>query len=148
MSKGIGTTLGILAIGGGVIGLVVAAMQMGRGPQPFAAAVTLVFAMAYLFGIWCGVAILQRRPGWLRLNRIFWGAQLLTIATPIVSYSFSSGAVFMVWVRSSPWGNGFYTWIGSSFDLAVGRDGHVLFGLNLLALAITVYLAQKAARGI
>ena len=146
MRRGIDTGIGILAIGGGAVGLVVAAMQIVRAPPSLAIGlVVILFAIAYMFGIWCGVAILQRRPGWLRMNRIFWGMQVVSIASPLVSYSFSSGALFVVWGRLSPWGAGFHAWLGSNFDIAVGRDSHVLFGLNLFALAITVYLARKAA---
>jgi hypothetical protein len=147
MSNGVGIVLGILAIGGGALGVFVAALQMSHGSQSFAGGLLLfLFAIVYVFGIWCGVALLQRRPGWLHLNLIFWGMQVLSIATPLVSYSFASGASFTVWGRFVPLGAGFSTWMGSRFDFAVGRDVHVVLGLNLLALAITAYLARRAAR--
>lgn len=145
MPRSVCTFLGILAIGGGALGLVVTAMQLGGAMHSLAMVLLLLlFAAAYMFSIWCGVAILQRRPGWLRMNRILWGAQVVSIASPLLSYSFSSGAMLMMWCRFSPWGAGVQTRLGSSFDIAMGRDSHVSLGLNLFALAITLYLARKA----
>lgn len=137
--------LGILAVVGGAAGIVVVGWQMSLTPPFFVSRfLVFLFAVAYVFSIWCGIAMLRRKPGWLRFNLILWGAQVLSIATPVVSYSFSSGALFGIWVQVSPIRAGVHTWIGSRFELVFWRDAPVVLGLNLFALAITAYLAKKA----
>jgi hypothetical protein len=139
------TALGYLAIVGGALGILVVIWQMSRMPLFFVPQfLVALFAVAYGFSIWCGIAMLQRKPGWLQFNLILWGAQVLGFATPTVSYSFSSGAFIVLWAQFSPARAGFNALIGSRFELVFGRAGPITLGLNMLALAITVYLAKKA----
>lgn len=136
--------LGVLAIVGGALGIVVAVWQMGQAPPVFAfRLIVFLFAMAYGFAIWCGVAMLQRRRGWLQFNGLLWGAQVPMVVTPLFSYSFSSGGAFLLWGQIAPFRAGLHTWVGSRFELVFWRDVPVVLGLNLFALAVTVYLFKK-----
>jgi hypothetical protein len=136
-------TLGLLGIGGGAWGMGAACVLLVS--MPFRPGIALVYGVAialYVFGIWCGVQMFQRRAGWLRQNAAFWCLQIPAFGSPIITYSFASGAMFNLWIRLLPTEVGFEFWLGSKFQFFFSYPKPWTIGVNVVALVIALYLLK------
>jgi hypothetical protein len=141
--------IGILGIGGAAWGFLAIAMLVAQGPATFGRMLLLVAAaLLYLFGGYCGVLAIQRRYGWHRKNLIFWGLQVPTITTPVLSFFFATGGFVSIWVRPSPWAVGVNAAMGSTFSLHIFAPGPVTVGVNIVALGIVVFLSRAQGSGV
>lgn len=141
--------LGVLALGGGATGLSYMASAALLG-QALAASEYLLVAVAgafFLWGVWCGLQMIEGRPRANFTNAIFWLAQVPLFQTPAVVYSAICGAHLQLFVKLSPVELGF-TWgiLGSQVRLGFGQAGQPpVVGLNALALMIACFLFRTSA---
>jgi hypothetical protein len=134
-------TIGVLAIAGGAWGAIAVAHQVATQPFRILTAGLFTFVAAFfLFGILSGVLALRRQEGWLWKNTLFWLAQVPVLQSTVLSYTLFSGAMLSLWVQPFEPRLGFNYWFGSSFQLNIGRATPLLFGVNVVALVITLYL--------
>lgn len=136
--------LGVIGIGGAALGLMAVATSASQGKVGIIGSLILVaMAAMYVFSGYCGVRSLQRRYGWVRLNQVLWAMQVPVIFSPLISYSFSSGAFLIAWIQFNPtFYLGFQGMFGSYFTFNFFKPDTLKLGFNILALGITYYLAR------
>lgn len=139
--------LGILAIGGGAIGLGSSMTAVVQGHVPTAINI-LPFTlgiMFFLWGIWCGVQMLEGGRQALYRNFLFWLVQTPLLQTPIFGYTVFCGAQLQVFAKLAPlqfgiFGSGF----GAQFSLNLGQSGsRTAMGINIVALCISFWLMRR-----
>jgi hypothetical protein len=138
-------TLGIVGIGGAAVGLIalVSGLVAIRAVPSLGTLAVLALGVAlYAFSAYCGAIALQKRHGWLRMNFALWAIQIPVITSPVLSYTFATGALAFLWVRPSPLGAGFNFFLGSNFAINLFTPGVSMFGLNALALGVALYLRR------
>lgn len=136
-------TLGILDIGGGAIGIAVSMLQVGQaGWSILLVLIALAMAM-YAWGIACGVALFEHKPGAELANFRFWLVQVPILSSPMVSYVFMSGAFVLVKVDFWPPGYAANAYLGSQFNFSIGTSAPWGIGVNLLALGICWWLWRQ-----
>ena len=146
MQTWLNRTLGILALGGSAIGFTIILTAI-ISEQPVSSKVSLaLFLPVYSWGVWCGVKMLERHPGAIRTNLIFWAIQVPVLQSTAFTYLLSSGVLGGVWLQLSPAKITALGWLGSRFELAINQPKPFAFGLNLVAVAICVVLL-RARRG-
>lgn len=142
--------LGILAIGGGAIGLSSSMMAVlqGRG-----LATTNLFVIAlgmgfFLWGVWCGVQMIEVSAQAVRRNAFFWLAQVPLLQTPILGYTAFCGAQLQVFIKLSPIDATFAgSVLGAQFGLNLGQPGaRIAIGINVLAAGVAFWLIEKNER--
>lgn len=138
--------LGILAIGGGAVGLSSAVQSVLNGgvhaPFPM-----FVFALAlafFLWGISCGVQMLEGVPSAEFQNALFWMVQTPLLQTPVFGYSVFSAVQLQVFAKFAPLEVGFFgSAFGAQFGLNFGQPGaRTLIGINLVALGLALWLVR------
>lgn len=133
---------GILALGGGAIGVANVLILMSRGVNPAGWIAPLPFLGLYAGGIACGVALLERHPRALRANLWFWLVQAISVTSPVLSYFFVSGLHLTLQLGLDPAGLKVSTRLGSAFRYSLMvPDTPWSVGLNLVALGMFALLA-------
>src|ERR1035441_497813 len=90
MNRWLKRLLLVASIGGGFTGAIIASMQERR--TLFDYSVDGVFILAFLYGIWAGLKLVEdEREGVIRLFW-FYVIQIPIVISPIVSYRFGCGA--------------------------------------------------------
>lgn len=139
--------LGILAIGGGAIGVASSMTALLHGQVPRANNILpFTLAMAFfLWGIWCGVQMLEGGRRALVRNALFWLAQVPLLQTSVFGYTVFCGAQLQVFAKLSPFQVGFFgSGFGAQFSLNLGQPGaRFAIGVNLVALCISFWLMRK-----
>lgn len=133
-------TLGVLATGGGAIGIAISMMQVAQIGWSFSLLFLAMGMALYAWGMACGVALLESQPRAEHANFWFWLVQVPIFTSPIATYFFSAGAVFLVKVDFWPLGIHWNAFLGSQFSLQVGMAQPYGFGINFLALGICYWL--------
>jgi len=141
--------LGLLSIGGGAVGLsssMATAVKGGvmYGVNSFSMILGLVF---FLWGMWCGIQMLEGRGQALLRNSIFWLAQVPVFNTSVFSYSAFCGLQFQLFIKLQPLDVGFIGSVfGAQFSINFGQPELPLFvGVNVIALLIWFWLISKYA---
>lgn len=141
--------LGLLSIGGGAVGLsssMATAVKGGvmHGGSSFAMILGLVF---FLWGMWCGIQMIESRGHALLRNSIFWLAQIPVFNTPVFSYSAFCGLQFQLLIKLQTLDVGFIGSIfGAQFSINFGQTGLPLsVGANVVALLIWFWLISRYA---
>lgn len=137
--------LGILAVGGGAVGVVVCLAMFARQMGPLSYFLILFGSAIYGWGIWCGVKLLEAAPGASGSNRWFWAIQIPVLQSPVIGYVFSSGALLDIYAQANPLKFGFNWLVGSQFNYELLQPGKPLVvGVNVFALA--AFLVLSSAR--
>lgn len=99
----------------------------------------------FLWGIWCGVQMLEGARQALYRNALFWLAQAPLLQTPIFGYTVFCGAQLQVFAKLSPFQLGFFgSGFGAQFNLNLGQPGaRFAIGVNLVALGISFWLMRQ-----
>ena len=134
--------LGCLALGGGAIGLAAIFSVLLADRPAVAKAIVLLSLPLYAWGMWCGVQMLERHPHALRNNFRFWVIQIPILHSSVLSGLFSSGLSVDVWVQFVPPNINFFAWVGSRFELSINQPKPLALGVNLVALAVVVFLGR------
>jgi len=135
--KWVPVLLGLLGVGGAAIGFVALLLSFQHSQaKPGVAEILLHFipAALYVLGAYAGVKALQRTPGWLRINQVFWAIQVPGLVSPLVSYMFAAGGLLTVWLQLYPPIHlGFNVQMGSAFAIKLFTPGKLVLGVNLFA---------------
>lgn len=146
--------ISVLLIVGGIVGIVVVLVMdtrlltSGRLLSPgvvidgiFNLAVGGAFIVLLGWAIWTGIELWRGRRRALTWAIILFAMQVPSLTIPRFSYEFYTGIVMQVLVGSS--GANFAFNFGSSFDFHIlGSFTGFVFGLNLAAIAILIYLVR------
>ena len=132
--------LGVLALGGSFTGLTIGISLLIASSSILAKAFTLPFLALYVWGLFCGLWLLERREESLRQNLYFWLTQVPLLMSSIAGYSFSSGVsiYFKFQPDISRWD--FSAHLGSQFEYSLLQGKPFVLGINLFAVAVCVYL--------
>ena len=82
---------GIVALGGSYLGLTFGGGLLTSEMPGLAKLFVLPFLGLYVWGIWCGLRMIEVGDGALRANRRFWLMQVPLFTTPWLGYKFTSG---------------------------------------------------------
>ncbi|GAB2524747.1 hypothetical protein GCM10027188_29600 [Lysobacter humi (ex Lee et al. 2017)] len=89
---------------------------------------SLVFALLYGWGIWCGVKALEGHPGAERSNLRFWLVQIPALTSPVLGYFFACGFHLTAGVQIDPLKFNANFMLGSTFSYSLGQaDTPVIF---------------------
>ncbi|BDT60601.1 hypothetical protein MasN3_40950 [Massilia varians] len=142
--------LGILALGGGAVGFASSMSAVLQAQVPTTTTI-LPFTLAqafFLWGIWCGVQMLEGGRQALYRNALFWLAQVPLLQTPVFGYAVFCGGQLQVFAKLSPFQLGFFgSGFGAQFSLNLGQPGaRFAIGVNLLALCMSFWLMRQCER--
>jgi len=131
--------LGVLATGGGFTGLAVGLTLLITPGSVLAKAFCLPFLALYIWGIVCGLCLLEDRPGAVKQNFYFWLVQIPHLMSPAIGYSFSSGAslYFIFQPDISKWD--FSARLGSQFAYSLFQGMPFALGINFIAVLVCGY---------
>jgi len=132
---------GVLALGGSFTGLAVGLALLLVPGGILNKILSLPLLAMYVWGMICGLRLLEGRDEALRSNFYFWLVQIPFLTSPIAGYSFSSGAslYFMYQPSASTWN--YFAGFGSQFSYSLLQtDKPFVAGFNLFALAVCGYL--------
>jgi len=133
--------LGLLAIGGGVLGVTVAIPLVAQATRVIEWVIFILFVGVYAWGVWGGLILIEGRPRAERINRWFWLIQIPAFTTPAIGYSLSCGFHFVVSLTFSPFKLGVSSYLGSSYNFQLLQDDQPFsIGVNLFALVVFLWL--------
>lgn len=137
---------GILAIGGGCIGLSGAMMTIMQAPPTLASVFIIAPAVAFfVWAVWCGVQMMEGGVQAVRRNAIFWLVQVPIVQSSSLGYLAFCGAQIQVFLKTSPAELGFFaSMLGAQFGIYLGRAlERSAFGINIFAVAMVFLLARN-----
>lgn len=135
--------LGILAVGGGAIGLSVALTALVQRTNPVEWLFCAGFASIYGWGLWCGVKLLEGAPGAERANLKFWLIQVPAFSSPVFGYFLSSGFHLTLSLQPSSLHVRVNFLLGSFFNYSLlQHDVPVSIGVNVFALGVVCWLGR------
>ncbi len=139
--------IGVLTLGGGAVGLSAAfTLLISRG-NPIEWLFCIAFIAVYVWGIWCGVKLLEGRPDAERSAFKYWVIQIPAFGSPILGYSFSNGFNLTVALQISPLKINGDFFLGSTFKYSLMSAGSPwLIGINVFAVAVAWWLAREASQ--
>jgi hypothetical protein len=137
--------LGVLALGGSFLGLVLGTTLLVSQRNPLAIAVAIPFLGLYVWGIWCGLRILEQPDqGVLKMNAWFWAVQVPYLMSPIAGYYFASGSMLYVVYQPGTSSVSMLWRFGSQFQYSFFQlDKPFVFGVNLFAIAIVTCIVWR-----
>ncbi len=140
---------GVLAIGGGAIGLgtMMNAILQGRVSVSTHLLVTVLAVAFFGWGIWCGVQLLEGKRQALAWNALFWMVQIPLLQTPMLNYGAFCGAQLQLIFKLAPAEIGMLgSVLGAQLGFGLGQAGaRVAVGINLVALGIAFFLVRSHA---
>lgn len=132
--------LGILALGGGFTGLAVG-LSLLLAPGSFLGKLLSVpFLGLFTWGMVCGLRLLEGRDDALRQNFYFWLAQVPFLMSPVLGYSFSSGASLHFKYQPSLYKWDFFARFGSQFEYSLLQGKPFIVGINVVAAGVCCFL--------
>ena len=140
-------TLGILALGGGAIGVAMVLGVLMSNTNFVGALLLLVFLVMYAFGIYAGLLMLEDGADALPVNTVYWLLQVPAISTDTVGYVFFSGFHVTARVMLAPlsWKVDFL--LGSFFKFnAMQPQESTYLGVNFFAIAVVAVLWRRWTR--
>lgn len=132
--------VGTLALGGSTLGCFIVITTLFTEQALALRAVLLLVLPIYVWGVWCGIQMLERHEDAVRTNLVFWAIQVPIVQSAAFSYALSSGMLGGVWFQFSPAKINFLGWLGSRFEFGINQDKPLALGLNFAALAVCLLL--------
>ncbi|RYY52408.1 MAG: hypothetical protein EOO09_21520 [Chitinophagaceae bacterium] len=100
--------------------------------------------MFYVFSIYTGIMLWNRGKNSLRLTIINQGLQLVTLAGPVISYTFISGGALLVHLDTTDGISPSFGVMLSSYSLIIGGDQAARsVGVNIVALGIILFMRRE-----
>jgi len=131
----------VLALGGSFTGLAAGLSLLVAPGSILAKVLALPFLALYVWGIFCGLRLLEGRNEAARQNFYFWLVQVPFVASPIAGYAFSSGSSLYFTFQPSIDKWDFLARFGSQFVYSfLQTDKPFVFGINIFALVVSGYL--------
>ncbi len=137
--------ISVLTIGGCFIGLTTIINHLMSPQGLFSYLIFALFFATFVLGIVISIRLVERCTlGALTDNRNFWAIQTFFFSSPIMAYQLTNGLLINIWITNNDgWQHGFM--IGSAFSLNfLNVNQPWALGINLVAIAITVYLQITA----
>jgi hypothetical protein len=132
---------GILAVGGGGTGVSISLQTLLTRTNPIEWLLLAGFIAIYAWGIWCGVRLLEGRPGAERANTIYWLIQVPYFMSPLAGYFLASGFNLTVFYQFAHANLSANAQLGSSVLYSLLQpDRPFIIGINLFALGACLYL--------
>lgn len=140
--------LGALPVIGCGAGLMLQMLVVKQGlPNPMTGIVVGLFALLYLYGAVVGIMLLQNDPRAPALNFLYWLTQVFQYTSVVVSYQFWSTACLTLWRNATQQALNLEANLGSAFRFSmIEPDTDTRFGINILALAVSIYLFKQYRR--
>jgi hypothetical protein len=143
----------LLLIVGGVVGIGVCVwidlkllLNFRASPFTLTTAKMGVFILLYGWAVWTGRDLWRGRRQALRFAQILFAMQIPLLSVPGFSYEFHTGLSVLASVLDGPHLH-FGFQLGSSFTfLFLPLVQHVVIGVNIVALTVSVYLIQKSRK--
>ena len=132
--------LGVLALGGSFTGLAIGASLLVAQGSILAKAFSLPFLALYVWGLFCGLWLIEGREGAVRQNFYFWLTQAPYFMSSIAGYSLSSGSSIYFTYQPSITKWDLSANFGSQFVYSFLQGKPLILGINLFAVAVCVYL--------
>lgn len=134
---------GILALGGGTVGFVLTSQYVLSQKGLMTWLLCFLAIAIYLWGMWCGLMMLEGRPGALKYNRRYWLVQTPLLQSPLFTWTIWGGAhgtaVLQIW----PLKLNFSTGYGGGFTFNVLHQPNAFaIGVNVLAVVFVAWLAK------
>lgn len=138
----------VFEIGGGFAGLPIAVGvlcgQVSTGSSMSSDVRALALALFCLLGIVAGIALIAWPRLGLGLSFVFQILQVIVVFSPYVSYfAFSGLRMGAVWTQGRP---RFFGSIGARVGFGFGYPHEWSIGVNVVALAFTIYLVRQLVR--
>lgn len=140
MNRWIRCFLIVLEVGGGFMGIsLTLLMPEWDSVPPEALILAVCFSFVQIFGIFSGLALVEKPQLGIALSAIYQAIQIPVISSPLVSYSFVSGLQLGAgWLEGRPVLLSEFGARGTFFLFR--RTDPWLIGVNILALALFIYL--------
>jgi len=136
--------LGVLALGGSFLGLVLGITLLVSQHSPLVVVFEIPFLALYVWGIWCGLRMLEQPETALKMNVWFWATQVPYLTSPIAGYYFASGSMLYVTYQPSTSSVGMFYRFGSQFQYSLFQaDKPFVLGVNIFALVIVGWLVWR-----
>ena len=133
--------LGVLALGGSFTGLVLVLTLLVGSGSIASKAFPLPFLALYVWGMICGLRLLEGDDKAAHQNFLFWLVQLPYLQSPLAGYIFSSGASLYFTFQPSIEKWGFSAHLGSNFVYSLLQtEMPLVLGINIFALVVSGYL--------
>lgn len=133
MEQWVRRALGVLQVGGGLTGVYLILSKLSMN-STFMLPIAVVFAALFAFGVVAGVALIERGRWGRRLSIVHWWLQVPVFVSPLIAYSFWSGAVLTFSVRLDVLRLGFNFYWGAAFEFSLLRATQYSIGVNLFAV--------------
>lgn len=139
--------VGVLTLGGGSVGVTAALPLLLARSNPIEWLFCIGFIVIYAWGAWCGVRLLENRPGAERSAAKYWLIQIPAFGSPILGYFLSSGFHITVVLQAFPFKIDGNVFLGSTFNYSLMQIGKPWFiGINVFAAAVAWWLTREASR--
>jgi hypothetical protein len=139
--------VGVLTLGGGSIGVTAALPLLLARSNPIEWLFCTGFIVIYAWGVWCGVRLLENRPGAERSAAKYWLIQIPAFGSPILGYFLSNGFHATVVLQAFPFKIDGNVLLGSTFNYSLMQTGKPWFiGINLFAAVVAWWLTREASR--
>ena len=139
--------VGVLTLGGGSVGVTAALPLLLARSNPIEWLFCIGFIVIYAWGAWCGVRLLENRPGAERSAAKYWLIQIPAFGSPILGYFLSSGFYITVVLQAFPFKIDGNVFLGSTFNYSLMQTGKPWFiGINVFAAAVAWWLTREASR--
>ena len=133
---------GIAALGGSYVGLALGFALLLSGMAGLAKLLVLPFMGLYLWGVWCGLRMIEVGEGALRMNRWFWLLQVPMFTTPWLGYRFGTGLLGWFALKA-PMEVQAQARFGSEFEYSLLEGKPLMLGINVVALAAWWWLGKR-----
>ncbi len=134
---------GVLALGGAFSGVVFIVMTLSQDVHWFARLLQAPAVVFYLWGIVCGVKMLEAAPDAIEVNTWYWIVQIPCVVTPLIGGFLTTGASVTIGLQS---GESLLYWalyLGSRYHLAMFNASPIIIAVNVLAVAAVVWLRHR-----
>lgn len=138
-------TLGVLTLGGGAVGFSTALEHLLETRNPVVWVIVGLAMLAYAWGIWIGIRVLEGSPRSAQIALPYWLIQVPTFSSPIAGYFFTSGFHSTLAFEFVPLKLNASFLLGSTFTYSLfSSDKPWSLGVNLFAAVVAFLLYKKA----
>jgi|GEM_PF-1829429 len=137
---------GVLALGGAFSGVVFILMTLSQDAHWFARLLQAPAFAFYLWGIVCGVKMLEAAPDAIEVNTWYWIVQIPCVVTPLIGGFLTTGASVTIGLQSGESLLYGAMYLGSRYHLAMFNASPIIIAVNVLAVAAVVWLKHRDAQ--
>ncbi|MBN2424775.1 MAG: hypothetical protein JXR46_06240 [Calditrichaceae bacterium] len=137
--------IAILQIGGGYLGIITCMQSIFSSINIPTVIITIPFLSLFLFGIYAGILLLEKKSKGINYSIINFGIQIPYFTSPVLSFYFHSGTYIDLSVGIFNFNYNYL--LGSSWYFSIlNREIPFALGINLIALIIFIILDRISKR--